>query len=78
MLPKFQLQKFILKMLKKRILFGFLTKFCQNNAGITYPVVMSYFFKLEEALIGFCACTMFRFDSDSRKCFCACTTIRFG
>jgi hypothetical protein len=38
---KFKLQKSILRMLKKRIHFGFLTKFCQNYAGVTYHVVMS-------------------------------------
>jgi hypothetical protein len=41
-------------MLKKRIIFGFFAKFCQNYAGVTYPVVMSYFLNLEKALIGCC------------------------
>jgi hypothetical protein len=41
-------------MLKKQIIFVFSPKFCQNYAGVTYPVVMSYFLNLEEALIGCC------------------------
>jgi hypothetical protein len=42
-------------MLKKRIIFGFFAKFCQNYAGVTYPVMLLYFLNLEEALIGCCA-----------------------
>jgi hypothetical protein len=42
-------------MLKKHILLGFFTTFSQNYAGVTYPVVMSYFLNLEETLIGCCA-----------------------
>ena len=42
------------KDLKKRIIFGCFAKFCQNYAGVTYPVVMSYFLNLEEALIFCC------------------------
>ena len=29
------------KDVKKRIIFGFFAKFCQNYAGVTYPVVLS-------------------------------------
>jgi hypothetical protein len=41
-------------MLKRRFIFEFFAKFCQNYAGVTYPVVVSYFLNLEEALIGCC------------------------
>jgi hypothetical protein len=41
-------------MLKKRIIFSFFAKFCQNYAGVTYPVMLSYFLNLEEALTGCC------------------------
>ena len=34
------------RMLKKLIIFGGFAKFCQNYAGVTYPVVMSYFLNL--------------------------------
>jgi hypothetical protein len=42
-------------MLKKGNIFGVFAKFCQNYAGITYPVMLSYFLNLEEVLIACCA-----------------------
>jgi hypothetical protein len=50
--PKVLTSKVHSACLKKRILLGVFAKFCQNYAhGVTYPVVMSYFLNLEEALL---------------------------